>query len=136
MVPNQRSGKKDLIPTGKFFYMVIQLISSDIIQNLRLSLSPIRTRYLPKESVSFNANHTVSFLLPMGAIFEPSMSVGTEEDNITSLNLVVAVSVPRLCVDSQIKQGCCGQQMLFLVHKTLMLTCCVPKNVMMTMQNL
>lgn len=28
----------------------------------------------------------------MGAIFEPSMSVGPEEDMVTSLNLVVAVS--------------------------------------------
>lgn len=28
----------------------------------------------------------------MGAIFEPAMSVGPEEDMITSLNLVVAVS--------------------------------------------
>lgn len=31
-------------------------------------------------------------MLPLGAIFEPSMSVGPEEDNITSLNLAVAVS--------------------------------------------
>lgn len=31
-------------------------------------------------------------MLPLGAIFEPSMSVGPEEDNVTSLNLAVAVS--------------------------------------------
>ncbi|KAM9334661.1 platelet glycoprotein 4 [Symphorus nematophorus] len=49
-----------------------------------------RTRYLPKENVTFNPNHTVSFLLPMGAIFEPSMSVGPEEDKVTTLNLAVA----------------------------------------------
>ncbi|XP_068611225.1 platelet glycoprotein 4 [Brachionichthys hirsutus] len=49
-----------------------------------------RTRYLPKENITFNNNHTVSFLLPMGAIFEPSMSVGSEEDSVTSLNLAVA----------------------------------------------
>ncbi|KAM4711501.1 platelet glycoprotein 4 [Anableps anableps] len=48
------------------------------------------TRYLAKDNVTFNFNHTVSFLLPSGAIFEPSMSVGTEEDKITSLNLAVA----------------------------------------------
>uniref|UniRef100_UPI0037E7BD27 platelet glycoprotein 4 n=1 Tax=Semicossyphus pulcher TaxID=241346 RepID=UPI0037E7BD27 len=48
------------------------------------------TRYLPKENVTFNPNQTVSFLLPMGAIFEPSMSVGPEEDKVTSLNLAVA----------------------------------------------
>ncbi|MCI4388710.1 hypothetical protein PGIGA_G00089070 [Pangasianodon gigas] len=49
-----------------------------------------RTRYIPKENVTFYQNHTVSFLLPSGAIFEPSMSVGTEEDMVTSLNLAVA----------------------------------------------
>uniref|UniRef100_A0A3Q1JHE0 Platelet glycoprotein 4 n=1 Tax=Anabas testudineus TaxID=64144 RepID=A0A3Q1JHE0_ANATE len=51
-----------------------------------------RIRYLPKENITFNPNNTVSFLLPQGAIFEPSMSVGSEEDNVTSLNLAVAVS--------------------------------------------
>ncbi|XP_019965728.2 platelet glycoprotein 4 [Paralichthys olivaceus] len=49
-----------------------------------------RTRYLPKENITFNPNQTVSFLLPSCAVFEPSMSVGPEEDNITSLNLGVA----------------------------------------------
>ncbi|XP_074481022.1 platelet glycoprotein 4 isoform X1 [Sebastes fasciatus] len=49
-----------------------------------------RTRYLPKENVTFYPNQTVSFLVPLGAIFEPSMSVGPEEDKITSLNLAVA----------------------------------------------
>ncbi|KAM6986271.1 platelet glycoprotein 4 [Aplochiton taeniatus] len=51
-----------------------------------------KTRYLPKVNITSNDNHTVSFLLPAGAIFEPSMSVGPEEDNITSLNLAVAGS--------------------------------------------
>ncbi|XP_071383176.1 platelet glycoprotein 4 [Centroberyx affinis] len=49
-----------------------------------------RTRYLPRSNITAYPNHTVSFLLPAGAIFEPSMSVGPEEDNITSLNLAVA----------------------------------------------
>ncbi|XP_008286233.1 platelet glycoprotein 4 [Stegastes partitus] len=49
-----------------------------------------KTRYLPKENVTFNPNHTASFLLPVGAIFEPTMSVGSEEDMVTSLNLAVA----------------------------------------------
>ncbi|CAK6950076.1 platelet glycoprotein 4 [Scomber scombrus] len=48
------------------------------------------TRYLPKENITFNANHTVSFMLPYGAIFEPSMSVGPEGDQITTLNLALA----------------------------------------------
>ncbi|XP_012709645.2 platelet glycoprotein 4 [Fundulus heteroclitus] len=48
------------------------------------------TRYLAKDNITFHHNHTVSYLLPNGAIFEPSMSVGTEEDKITSLNLAVA----------------------------------------------
>ncbi|KAM6961697.1 platelet glycoprotein 4 [Tautogolabrus adspersus] len=49
-----------------------------------------RTRYLPKDNITFNPNQTVSFLVPFGAIFEPSMSVGPEEDKVTSLNLAVA----------------------------------------------
>ncbi|XP_069020868.1 platelet glycoprotein 4 [Embiotoca jacksoni] len=48
------------------------------------------TRYLPKMNVTFNPNETVSFLVPYGAIFQPSMSVGPEEDKLTSLNLAVA----------------------------------------------
>ncbi|XP_035536044.1 platelet glycoprotein 4 [Morone saxatilis] len=48
------------------------------------------TRYLAKENITFHPNHTASFLLPFGAIFEPSMSVGSEEDKITTLNLAVA----------------------------------------------
>uniref|UniRef100_A0A3B3V4Q5 Platelet glycoprotein 4 n=1 Tax=Poecilia latipinna TaxID=48699 RepID=A0A3B3V4Q5_9TELE len=51
------------------------------------------TRYLAKDNITFHLNHTVSFLLPNGAIFEPSMSVGAEEDKITTLNLAVAVSM-------------------------------------------
>uniref|UniRef100_A0AAQ5Y8G5 Platelet glycoprotein 4 n=1 Tax=Amphiprion ocellaris TaxID=80972 RepID=A0AAQ5Y8G5_AMPOC len=49
-----------------------------------------RTRYLPKENITFHSNNTVAFLLPIGAIFDPTMSEGSEEDNITSLNLAVA----------------------------------------------
>uniref|UniRef100_A0A673H5N9 Platelet glycoprotein 4 n=1 Tax=Sinocyclocheilus rhinocerous TaxID=307959 RepID=A0A673H5N9_9TELE len=49
-----------------------------------------RTRFIPKTNITFTDNYTVSFVLPLGAIFEPSMSVGTEEDVFTSLNLAVA----------------------------------------------
>uniref|UniRef100_A0A674A7F8 Platelet glycoprotein 4 n=1 Tax=Salmo trutta TaxID=8032 RepID=A0A674A7F8_SALTR len=50
-----------------------------------------KTRYLPKENITANPEtYTISFLLPAGAIFEPSMSVGSEEDSVTSLNLAVA----------------------------------------------
>uniref|UniRef100_A0A668A822 Platelet glycoprotein 4 n=1 Tax=Myripristis murdjan TaxID=586833 RepID=A0A668A822_9TELE len=51
-----------------------------------------RTRYLPKENITAHSNHTIAFVLPAGAIFEPSLSVGPEEDQVTSLNLAVAVS--------------------------------------------
>lgn len=57
-----------------------------------MDLFLIRTRYLPKENITFESL-TVSFVQPAGAIFVPSMSVGSEEDNFTCLNLVVAVSV-------------------------------------------
>uniref|UniRef100_A0A2K6SF69 Platelet glycoprotein 4 n=1 Tax=Saimiri boliviensis boliviensis TaxID=39432 RepID=A0A2K6SF69_SAIBB len=50
-----------------------------------------RVRYLAKENVTQDPeNNTVSFLQPNGAIFEPSLSVGTENDNFTVLNLAVA----------------------------------------------
>uniref|UniRef100_A0A8C2J750 Platelet glycoprotein 4 n=1 Tax=Cyprinus carpio TaxID=7962 RepID=A0A8C2J750_CYPCA len=49
-----------------------------------------KTRFIPKKNITFNDNYTVSFVLPAGAIFEPSMSVGTEEDIFTTLNLAVA----------------------------------------------
>ncbi|XP_077355254.1 platelet glycoprotein 4 [Festucalex cinctus] len=48
------------------------------------------TRYSSKANITFNPNNTVSYLLPLGAVFEPSLSVGPEEDVITSLNLAVA----------------------------------------------
>ncbi|TKS90639.1 Voltage-dependent L-type calcium channel subunit alpha-1C [Collichthys lucidus] len=63
------------------------------------TVEKVRTRYLPKENITFNPNNTVSFLLPSGAIFEPSMSVGPEEDKVTTLNLAVAGAyslVPKL----------------------------------------
>ncbi|XP_003972763.2 platelet glycoprotein 4 [Takifugu rubripes] len=48
-----------------------------------------KTRYLPRDNITYG-DITVSFVLPAGAIFIPSMSVGLEEDNVTCLNLVVA----------------------------------------------
>lgn len=49
-----------------------------------------KTRYLPKTNIVASDNHTVSFVLPAGAIFEPSLSVGPEEEEVTVLNLAVA----------------------------------------------
>lgn len=49
-----------------------------------------RVRYLPKINITVNLNNTISFLQPYCAYFEPGLSVGTEEDNITFLNLAVA----------------------------------------------
>ncbi|KAM9077356.1 platelet glycoprotein 4 isoform 2-T9 [Megaptera novaeangliae] len=55
-----------------------------------------RVRYLAKENITQDSEtHTVSFLQPNGAIFEPSLSVGTESDTFTILNLAVA-AVPHL----------------------------------------
>uniref|UniRef100_A0A2K6F9G3 Platelet glycoprotein 4 n=1 Tax=Propithecus coquereli TaxID=379532 RepID=A0A2K6F9G3_PROCO len=50
-----------------------------------------RVRYLAKENITQDPeDHTVSFVQPNGAIFEPSLSVGTENDTFTVLNLAVA----------------------------------------------
>lgn len=52
-----------------------------------------RVRYLAKENITQDPEtHTISFLQPNGAIFEPSLSVGRENDTFTVLSLAVAVS--------------------------------------------
>lgn len=52
-----------------------------------------RVRYLAKENVTQDPkDNTVSFVQPNGAIFVPSMSVGTENDSFTILNLAVAAA--------------------------------------------
>uniref|UniRef100_A0ABI7Y0L4 Platelet glycoprotein 4 n=1 Tax=Felis catus TaxID=9685 RepID=A0ABI7Y0L4_FELCA len=52
-----------------------------------------RVRYLAKKNITHDPeNHTVSFLQPNAAIFEPSLSAGTENDTWTVLNLAVAAA--------------------------------------------
>lgn len=51
-----------------------------------------KTRYLPKANLTFTDNYTLYYDMPLGAIFEPSMSVGPEEDEFMTINLVVAVA--------------------------------------------
>ncbi|XP_043822192.1 platelet glycoprotein 4 [Dromiciops gliroides] len=51
-----------------------------------------RVRYLAKENLTHNADNTVSFLQPNGAIFVRELSVGTENDSFTVLNLAVAAA--------------------------------------------
>lgn len=49
-----------------------------------------RVRYLAKENITHDTEkHTVSFVQPNSAIFEPSLSIGTENDTYTVLNLAV-----------------------------------------------
>uniref|UniRef100_A0A8C3YTZ6 Platelet glycoprotein 4 n=1 Tax=Catagonus wagneri TaxID=51154 RepID=A0A8C3YTZ6_9CETA len=62
-----------------------------------------RVRYLAKANITQDPEtHTVSFLQPNGAIFEPSLSVGTENDTFTVLNLAVAAA-PHLYPNSFIQ---------------------------------
>lgn len=49
-------------------------------------------RYLAKQNVTEGENGTISYMLPNAANFEPDMSVGTENDTVTVLNLAVVVS--------------------------------------------
>ncbi|KAM9388445.1 platelet glycoprotein 4 isoform 1-T2 [Phaethornis superciliosus] len=51
-----------------------------------------RVRYLPKENITENADGTISYMLPNVARFEPDMSVGTENDTFTCLNLAVVAA--------------------------------------------
>ncbi|NXW58885.1 CD36 protein, partial [Eurystomus gularis] len=51
-----------------------------------------RVRYLPKENITENSDGTISYMLPNVARFEPDMSIGTENDTFTCLNLAVAAA--------------------------------------------
>ncbi|XP_078410382.1 platelet glycoprotein 4 [Cetorhinus maximus] len=51
-----------------------------------------RIRQLPKSIIAVNANHTISYLQPRSAIFQPNMSVGLETDIITALNFAAAAA--------------------------------------------
>ncbi|NXO57113.1 CD36 protein, partial [Aramus guarauna] len=61
-----------------------------------------RVRYLPKENITENSDGTISYMLPNVARFEPDMSVGTENDTITCLNLAV-VAAPSLYTNTFIQ---------------------------------
>ncbi|KFQ25875.1 PREDICTED: platelet glycoprotein 4 [Merops nubicus] len=61
-----------------------------------------RVRYLPKENITEHSDGTISYMLPNVALFEPDMSVGTENDTITCLNLAV-VAAPALYTNTFIQ---------------------------------
>ncbi|NXN37126.1 CD36 protein, partial [Rhinoptilus africanus] len=61
-----------------------------------------RVRYLPKVNITENSDGTISYMLPNIARFEPDMSVGTENDTITCLNLAV-VAAPALYTNTFIQ---------------------------------
>ncbi|XP_007467100.1 PREDICTED: platelet glycoprotein 4 isoform X4 [Lipotes vexillifer] len=68
-------------------------VNSSKIKVKQRGLTRYRVRYLAKENITQDSEtHTVSFLQPNGAIFEPSLSVGTENDTFTVLNLAVAAA--------------------------------------------
>ncbi|XP_067915751.1 platelet glycoprotein 4 [Heterodontus francisci] len=51
-----------------------------------------RVRQLPKDNITVNDNYTISYLQPYSAVFQPSMSNGSETDSITALNLAAAAA--------------------------------------------
>ncbi|XP_076578400.1 platelet glycoprotein 4 [Chaetodon auriga] len=55
-----------------------------------------RVRYLPKDNIVPHPDHTITYQLPLGAIFEPSLSKGSEDDNITTLNLFLVGTLSTL----------------------------------------
>lgn len=68
-------------------------MNSDKIKVKQRGPYTYRVRYLAKENITQNReDNTVSFVQPNGAIFEPSLSVGTENDTFTVLNLAVAAA--------------------------------------------
>lgn len=72
--------------------MVTFFLKKSKIKNILFVFWISRVRYLPKENVTEGENGTISYMLPNAAKFEPDMSVGTENDTMTVLNLAVAVS--------------------------------------------
>lgn len=70
------------------------VLNSSNIKVKQMGPYTYRVRYLAKGNVSHDSqNNTVSFVQPNGAIFEPSLSFGSENDTYTVLNLAVA-SIP------------------------------------------
>ncbi|XP_029472336.1 platelet glycoprotein 4 [Rhinatrema bivittatum] len=51
-----------------------------------------RVRYLSKENITMEESHTVSYVQPNSAVFQPDMSIGSESDIVTTLNLAVAAA--------------------------------------------
>uniref|UniRef100_A0A2K5KLJ4 Platelet glycoprotein 4 n=1 Tax=Cercocebus atys TaxID=9531 RepID=A0A2K5KLJ4_CERAT len=92
---------KNWVKTGTEIYRQFWIFDVQNPQEVMMNSSNIqvkqrgpytyRVRFLAKENITQDPkDNTVSFLQPNGAIFEPSLSVGTEADNFTVLNLAVA----------------------------------------------
>ncbi|XP_036375590.1 platelet glycoprotein 4 [Megalops cyprinoides] len=100
VIENGTTAYENWVSTGGIVYRQFWLFDvKNPLEVLQYGAKPVltekgpytyRTRYLPKENITAHSNHTIAFILPAGAIFEPSLSVGPEEDNVTSLNLAVA----------------------------------------------
>uniref|UniRef100_A0A2K5JY08 Platelet glycoprotein 4 n=1 Tax=Colobus angolensis palliatus TaxID=336983 RepID=A0A2K5JY08_COLAP len=92
---------KNWVKTGTEIYRQFWIFDVQNPQEVMMNSSNIqvkqrgpytyRVRFLAKENITQDPkDNTISFLQPNGAIFEPSLSVGTEADNFTVLNLAVA----------------------------------------------
>lgn len=69
------------------------MINSTNVKVRQVGPYTYRVRYLAKENITHDTlSNTVSFVQPNGAIFEPALSVGTENDTFTVLNLAVAAA--------------------------------------------
>ncbi|KAB1275901.1 Platelet glycoprotein 4 [Camelus dromedarius] len=94
---------KNWVKTGTEVYRQFWIFDVQNPEEVRVNSSKIkvkqrgpytyRVRYLAKENITQDPEtHTVSFSQPNSAIFEPSLSVGTENDTFTILNLAVAAA--------------------------------------------
>lgn len=69
------------------------VINSSTIKVKQRGPYTYRVRFLAKDNITHNPEtNTVSFVQPNAAIFEPSLSSGTENDTLTVLNLAVAAA--------------------------------------------
>ncbi|KAB1275903.1 Platelet glycoprotein 4 [Camelus dromedarius] len=94
---------KNWVKTGTEVYRQIWIFDVQNPEEVAVNSSKIkvkqrgpytyRVRYLAKEIIKQDSEtHTVSFNQHKGAIFEPSLSIGTENDTFTILNLAVAAA--------------------------------------------
>ncbi|XP_038597049.1 platelet glycoprotein 4 [Tachyglossus aculeatus] len=104
---------KNWVKTGTDVYRQFWIFDVQNPEEVRVNSSKIvvkqkgpytyRVRFLPKTNITKNPDNTISFMQPNAAVFEPSMSVGSENDTLTTINLAV-VAAPALYTNAFVQR--------------------------------